>query len=179
MSSSVRKCRKCPAGSINTPVLSIHQEQLFRKSTANGHILWPIPPLPVAVFRMSLPGPPVPKHLLCRDLSDPFVILWMPLVPTSAWGSQFHLSIAVQLFDLALQLCIYFIYAPSLQTEDIFFSVSWKQLLPLGHFSCPFSPLCLYYSFPEVCRLWIHTSQRQSAFIELQDAAAAQGPDDI
>lgn len=157
-------------------MLSIHPEQLFRKSTENGLILWPIPPLPDSVFRMSLPVPPVPKHLLCRNLSDPFVLLWMPLVPTRPGAAS---SICPLLCSYFIELCSsVFILFTLLSKLKKFFSVFWKQLLPLGHSSCPFSPLCLYYSFPEVCRLWIHTSQRQSAFMELQDAAE-QGPDDF
>lgn len=151
--------------SINTPVLSIHQGQqglIFRKNTENGPILWPIPLHPWLSHLLHLGC----LYLVLQQskqtpaLQEFISSLCPPVNARSAWGSQIHLSISVQLLWLssAAQCLLYLCsFSPN---WTYFSSVSWKQLLPLGHFSCPFSSLCLHYFFLEVWRLWIHTSQR-------------------
>lgn len=130
MNNDVRKCRKCSSGSINIPVLSIHQRQqelMFRKNKENGHILWCIPPpslaLPVAVFRMSLPGPPAIQTNTCSAgiYLLPLSSCECPQVPGAASSIC---PLLCSYFDLALQLCSYFYYSPSLQTEHLFFFFS-------------------------------------------------------
>lgn len=67
-----------------------------------------------------------------------------------------------------------------------FFQCLLKQLLPLGHFSCPFFLLCCYYLYLEMWRLGHPPSSKTwewSAFMYLQNdavlAPAAQYPDDF
>lgn len=130
MNNDVRKCRKCSSGSINIPVLSIHQRQqelMFRKNKENGHILWCIPPpslaLPVAVFRMSPLGSPAIQTKTCSAgiYLLPLSSCECPRVPGAASSIC---PLLCSYFDLALQLCSYFYYSPSLQTEHLFFFFS-------------------------------------------------------